>query len=293
MTADDDRGIERLGALDPVLRDAPPAPGSARYRAILEKSMTQTSTPIRVDRTPAAPRRGKRRAVIAALVMGVAAAAVAVTVAVTGNSQPSVSPTASGPSILLAAAEKTQNVKSLKFSEAVHGGGGFSAEGEVNGDDWRIVTKGEGTSETTIVVGDVRYTTPAGGKTTRKKLSAEEKMVPFTKAAGDVVRAAVSDGNVQRIGTESVRGVEATHYRLSIAERTSAADPDVALAKLPDTELGWFGLDGLASYSSPVTVDIWVADNLVRRIGGTIEGQDPLATIDFYDFNKPVTIKAP
>ncbi|WP_199516310.1 hypothetical protein [Nucisporomicrobium flavum] len=293
MTADDDRGIERLGALDPVLRDAPPAPGSARYRAILEKAMTQTTTPIRAAETPAAPRRGKRRALFAAMATGVAAAAVAVTVAVTGNSQPSVSPTTSLPSILLAAAEKTQNVTSLKFSEAVHGGGAFSAEGEVNGDDYRIVTKGEGTSETIIVVGNQQYTTPAGGKTTRTKLSADEKMVPFTKAAGDVVRAAVSDGNVQKIGTESVRGVEATHYRLTIAERTSDADPAAALTKLPDTELGWFGLDGVAGYSSQVTVDIWVADNLVRRIGGTIQGQDPLATIDFYDFNKPVTIKAP
>ena len=289
MTADDERGLEWLGGSDPVLRDAPPAPGSDRYRAILEKAMTQTVAAPQV--TPV--RRRRRWAGVAALATGAAAAAVAVTVALGGQSQPSVLPQASGPTILLAAAESTEKVTSLRFSEAVHGGGGFSSEGEVSGADWRVVTKGEGTSETTTVVGDYQYVKPAGGKTKREKLGADDKMVPFAKSAADVVRAAVNDANVQTVGTEEIRGVNATHYRLTLPERTGAADPEPALAKLPENELAWFQLDGVGSYSSTVTLDIWVADDLVRRIGGTIEGQDPLATIDFYDFNAPITIKAP
>lgn len=293
MTADDERGLEWLGGLDPVLRDAPPAPGSDRYRAILEKSMTQTVTPIRTHAEPAAPRR-KRWAGLAALATGIAAAAVGVAVVVGGGTpEPATPPTASGPTVLLAAAKSTEKVTSLRFSEAVHGGGAFSSEGEVSGADWRVVSKGEGTSETTTMVGDYRYVTPAGGETRREKVPADERMAPFAKSAADVVRAAVNDANVEKVGTESIRGVNTTHYRVTLPARTSAADPEPALAKLPESELAWFELESIGSYSSKVTIDVWVADDLVRRIGGTVEGQDPLSTIDFYDFNAPVTIKAP
>ena len=292
MTAHDERELEWLGGLDPVLRDAPPAPGSDRHRAILEKAMTQTATPIRTHTEPAAPRR-RRWAGLAALATGVAAAAVGVAVVVGGNAEPAAPPTASGPTILLAAAKSTEKATSLRFSEAVHGGGAFSSEGEVSGADWRVVSKGEGTSETTVMVGDYEYVTPAGGETTRKKVPADQRMAPFAKAAADVVRAAVNDANVEKVGTEEIRGVTTTHYRVTLPERTGAADPEPALAELPENELAWFQLEGIGSYSSKVTIDVWVADDLVRRIGGTVEGQDPLSTIDFYDFNAPIAVKAP
>ncbi|PRY30682.1 hypothetical protein [Pseudosporangium ferrugineum] len=251
--------------------------------------MTQTSMPIRTA-VPAPRRRW------ALLTTGVAAAAVAAVVLALGQGGPSPSDgtkRADAGAVLLAAAEQTGKVTTLRFSQPPSGAAGFSAEGEVSGADWRVVSKGEtpgGT--TTTVIGDVRYVT-TGGSTTKEKIPQGERLAPFARAAGDLTRAVSQDRNVVEVGTEDVRGTRTTHYRLTLPARTSAADPASAVTKLPPDELAWFDLEGIDAYSDPVTLDIWVAGDLVRRIAGTVANQGPLTSVEFYDFNAPVTITAP
>jgi len=298
MTAYEDNDLDLIGELDPLRRAAPPAPGSARYEAIREKAMTPTINHTEPAHRPDTARRHRRRRIgIGALATGAVAAAVAVAVAfgTSGTPRPPVAPpaAASGPKLLLTAARQTGEVRSLRFAQATHGGGNFGATGEVAGDRSRVVSTGEGTSSTATIVGDVLYTTSADGRTTHKRLTATDKPVPFARAAADVVRAVTGDADVEVVGSEPVRGVTTTHYRLTISERTGAAGPASPLASLPDNELVWFDWDGIGAYSGAVTVDVWVAGNLIRRIGGTVAGQEPFPTTDFFDFNAPITITAP
>ncbi|GAA2564283.1 hypothetical protein GCM10010435_40700 [Winogradskya consettensis] len=287
--------IERLRRLNPVVRSAPPAPGSTRFNAILERSMSQTSTLNRLA-DPAPPRRRTRWTVVAGIATASVAAAVVAAVSLAGGpgqrSAPGTGPVDAG-SVLLAAAERTEQVSSLRFSQPPQGGAAFSAEGEVRGANSRIVSKGEGVTETTVVIGSDRYVTSADGTTRKETIPDDQKLAPFARAAGDLTRAASQDRNVAVVGTEDVRGVKTTHYRLTLPARTSAADPASPVTELPATELAWFELEGVDSYSAPVQVDIWVADNLVRRISGTVQNQDPLTTVEFYDFNAPISITAP
>lgn len=293
MTAYEEDDLNRIARLDPLLRVAPPAPGSARYEAIREKSMTQTTIRTEPAHRPQAGRR--RRLGWSAAAAGVAAAAVAAVVAFGSTGEPvrqPVVPAADAPQLLLAAAQQTGQAKTLRFEQAAHGGGNFGATGEIAGADSRVVMTGEGSSSTRVIVGDVVYST-SGGKTTREELSGDDKPVPFAEAAADVVRAVTGDADVETVGTEQVRGQESTHYRLTLKEATSAADPASPLASLPEKTLVWFDWEGLGSYSGAVTVDVWIAGNLIRRIGGAVAGQDPFATTDFYDFGAPITITAP
>jgi hypothetical protein len=297
MDAYEEEDLNRIGRLDPLLRAAPPAPGSARFEAIREKSMTQTTIrPEPLSRPDTGRQRRHRRLGWSAVAAGAVAAAVTAVVAFGGAGDPATpppAPAADAPQLLLAAAQQTGQVKTLRFAQAVHGGGAFGATGEIAGADSRVVTTGEGTSSTTTIVGDVRYATSADGETTRKKLSAADKPVPFAEAAADVVRAVTGDAQVETVGTEQVRGQDTTHYRLTLEEQTSAAGPASPLATLPEKTLVWFDWEGLDSYSGAVTVDVWVAGNLIRRIGGAAEGQDPFPVTEFFDFGAPITITAP
>jgi hypothetical protein len=293
MNAYEENDPDRLGELDPLLRVAPPAPGSVRYEAIREKSMTQTTTRTAPDHRPVRFQPRRRHLLWGAVATGAVAAAVAAAVAFGTSGTPS-SPTGpDGHQLLLAAAQQTGELKSLRFAQAPHGGGGFGATGEISGDNARVVSTGEGTSSTTTIVGDVRYTTTAKGKTTHERLAGTDKPASFATSAADVVRAVTGDADVQTVGTEKVRGADTTHYRLTVKEQTSGADPASPLTSLPDNELAWFDWDGIGAYSATVTVDVWVADNLIRRIGGTVTGQDPLPTTEFFDFNAPIVITAP
>ena len=287
----DDNDLYRLGELDPLLRVAPPAPGSTRYEAIREKAMTQTTIRTESEHRPAVASR-RRFITWGAVVTGAAAAAVAAVVVSGTSGTPSTPSAGDGPKILLAAAQRTAEVKSFRFVQPAQGGGKFGATGEVSGDRSRVVATGEGTTSTSTIVDGVRYSTTAEGKTTRERLSGKEKPAPFAEAAADVVRAVTGAADVVTVGTEPVRGADATHYRLSIKERVSAADPESPLASLPDNELAWFDWEGIGSYTG-VTIDVWVADGLIRRISGATPGQDPLTTTEFFDFNTPVKITAP
>ncbi|MDT5042182.1 MAG: hypothetical protein QOE51_3167 [Actinoplanes sp.] len=282
MTASNDLDLDRLGRLDPVLRSAPPVPGSARFNTILEKAMTQTTTPAVVREEQAPAKRPRKWIGFTALATGAAAAAVAVAVSVSGTPAPTAQPL-SASKLLLTAADQTAQVTSLRFTKKE---GVFDYAGEAKGDDFHYVSHGEGDgASSTTIKGDQVYDTDKGQTTVHTIQS--DRLAPFAESAANLIRSAVANSAVQKVGEETVRGAAATHYRLNLSASTS----NTALAKLPENQLDWFELDN--AYGEPVTIDVWVADNLVRRTSVTVPGQDFQSTSEFYDFNAPITIETP
>jgi hypothetical protein len=270
---------EVLAALDPTLRDAPPAPGSPRYQAILERAMTQTLSTAPTSFQPApAKRRWKGWTAAAA---GLAAAAVAAVMVLPGQ-------TPSAAAAVLTASDKTAKATTGR-AQVVNTGDGAgtssTANAEFNGADVRIVypAHANGTMIVTML-GDKRITsTPGGAITNEVTVPPSERFTPFARSAADVVRAALSSAaSVQKIGTEKVRGAEATHYRVKLTATSRAA-----LGKLSPSETFWFDLEAPGDVA---TVDVWVADDLIRRV--KVAG-DRNSTTEFWDFGSRIEVKRP
>jgi hypothetical protein len=317
----DDDSIDALDALrlvDPLAGDGdgPPAKGSTRYRSILERAMNATDTDD-VTPTTTAPaaaagrptpdpahgpadgnalaprgRHGRRRRITA---LSVAAAALAIAGVVTVlRPDGGVSAAAA----ITRAAEATADVTSLRGTltevDPAHEG---TTTVEVAGDDMRFETRGtyaDGHVEgsTTVIIDDEVTEVDLDGEVEYSTIDEPgERPAPFGASSTAVVTAALDHGEPVDLGTEEVRGAEATHYRI---------EPDDAvrrsLAEVAPTELGWFGLE----YVDHVTaIDIWVADDLIRRIEvvqdlpadiTNVPGEHA-TTIDFYDFNADIEIE--
>jgi hypothetical protein len=84
-------------------------------------------------------------------------------------------------------------------------------------------------------------------------------------------------------GTATIRGTQATHYSI-----------DVEVAKLPASLPGRSELT--ASGADTLPLELYVADDgrpLRAGPGLTVQGQDVAITVDFVNFNQPVSITAP
>jgi hypothetical protein len=103
-----------------------------------------------------------------------------------------------------------------------------------------------------------------------------------------------TSGKIEKVGTETVRGVETTHYRAHVDLDKVA---DQAPPKLRKTfRASIQSLErGLGTHAIPV--DVWVdGENLVRRLeehlpvaaGGKVD-----FAVDFYEFGTPVSITPP
>jgi hypothetical protein len=282
MTTHEDADLARLSRLDPALPGDAPAPGTLRHDLILEKAMTLVA-PDSLVATPVAPRRRRTRGAI--LTGAVAAAlAVAVTAGVLATRPGSAS------AAVLTAATHTGAVTSLRtVDESVDAGGGHSTtRAEFSGGDLRLSSQDSIGTDVVTVVGDYVWENKTEqGRTEnsgKQKLTPESRLAPFASSTEHVIRAALQDANVKRLGTAEIRGNEATHYRLALTDVSRAA-----LTALPEAELAWFDLD---SVHQSATVDIWIADDLIQRI--VVHVSDYMqSTIDFYDFNAPITITAP
>jgi hypothetical protein len=103
-----------------------------------------------------------------------------------------------------------------------------------------------------------------------------------------------TSGKVEKVGTETVRGVETTHYRAEV-------DLDKVAAQAPPNLRKTFraSIQSLKQTlgSSTVPVDVWVdGDNLVRRLSEhlDVKGSGKIDfSVDFYDFGAPVSISPP
>jgi hypothetical protein len=298
---DPDPLLATLAGLDPTAADPPPAPGSPRDRQILERAMSPSPSPsTTADRTdderPPAPvvpvdhripRRTRRLLALAA--SGVAAAVlavVAVTVVGTPGDRPD--PVAA----LTEAAEATGAVDSLRVHATyVDEGGTRTLDADVDGRDSHLRSRhepghvdDEGHEEWTITIGDQQWSDEDPGPIT---VPDEYRNVPFPEASEAVVEAALRGAEVTDEGTEEVRGVETTHYRIDLGAAGVAA-----LGALDANQVAMFELE----YPEHVTsLDVWVADDLVRRISHTFEenGATGSATLDFYDIGAAVSIEPP
>ena len=92
-------------------------------------------------------------------------------------------------------------------------------------------------------------------------------------------------GDVERVGTESIRGVRTTHYRFEIDPRkVESPSPQFSPA-----DLAAAGIETLP-------MDVWVGpDDLPRRIRVALgaAGSDIEIDMEMYDYGKPVEVEAP
>lgn len=280
MTGSEDWELTELRRLDPAQRDAPPAPGSARYDTILERAMslqtadTNTITP--VQRTT----RSRRWMTWAAAGTGVAAS-VLTTVVVLGGDNTSAS------AAVRTAAERIENVVTLRGTthDEIKTGGASDTTIEANGADMKLVEHdGIGTITTTIVSGIVYESTSDSDGTPHKNTGPNEHaLAPFAEATGNVVQAALHGADVTDKGTEQVRGADATHYQVKLTAASRRA-----LDALPAGQTAWFELEHAEQITS---IDIWTAGDLIRRIA--VDQPERRTMTEYYDFGQPVTITKP
>jgi len=240
--------------------------------------------------TPPARARGRWRLAAAT------AAAIAAVVAGAVVLQPGTGPSAEA--AVATAAERLAEVASLRADVHVEDDDEISdITVAASGDDRQIVqqVRARDTAETvvnrwTVVDGDEYLTQVFDGEdpVTFGPLTPSEGPAPFGEASAAVIEAALGGADVDEIGTEEIRGVETTHYRVRLAEPGRSA-----LADLPaDQREWWFGLifddDHLAD---DVTLDIWTADDTIRRLA--LSSANGTATTDYYDFGADITITPP
>jgi hypothetical protein len=286
MTGPDESPLTAIGGLDPTLRDAPPAPGSPRYQAILETAMTQTTllpTPATGRPAPTRPARPARRRWVFAgsAVTAVAAALAAVVVLAPGGSKQSPS------AVVLTAADHLGAVAGLRADSTYTDRLGQVTRStiEVDGATARIVdhrSAADGGTLTVTLIGGRRYA-QAGGNLSSMPATGDNSLAPYPDAARDVVTAVVGDSAVTRAGTDDVRGTKSTHYHLDMSGTAQHK-----LSRLPVTELAWFDLDSPQDVRS---LDVWVAGGTLRRVTMTAT----FGTTDtvLYDLGAAITITAP
>jgi len=291
-----DRIDERLAALDPALGDPPPHAGSDRFRLIQEKAMQTTTAPAeRHDRTKRHPladgarplRPGRRRL----LQLGAAAA---VTIAAAGLL---VTASETPPAAAAAVQEAAENLGAVETHRATlvqtyPNGEVWTFEGEFAGADGRQVgtTRGPDGTETSrweiVVIGDSTWMV-TDDDVHQETLGPDEQLAPFAEASEAVLTAALEGGDVQEFGSGQVRGLDATRYRIRPDEQGRRA-----LTALAPGALSWFALEDPSAVDS---IEVWVADDLVRRIQVTFIGDHFMSssTAEFYDFGADVTIEPP
>lgn len=301
-----DELLAAIAAIDPLDTGNPPAKGSARYDSILERAMQPTldqarHRPDQADdaERPAPPARPPARGWrpsprTRAAVLTLAAAVVAILAAsVTLLPGEEVSPAAA----LTSAAATTREVTSLRADLTWEDPyGSHSSHIEVAGDDLRIETRGtyaDGHVEgsTTTYSGNQAWEQILGGDVQTYVIDDDERPAPFAASSAAVVTAALRSGDVADLGQEQVGDVEATHYRVEADDAARRA-----LGELSPGQLGWFELEYPAGVR---TIDIWVADDLIRRIrvvqqtDSSADAPDVVTTTDFYDFNADIRIEPP
>ncbi len=95
-------------------------------------------------------------------------------------------------------------------------------------------------------------------------------------------------GRVTKVGTDTLRGVETTHYRAMV-------DPAKALEQAP-ADLRSKIKQGLAMFKGPLPVEVWVdGDGQARKIAMDIPTPAGKAsvTMEYYDFGVAVNVQAP
>lgn len=286
---DHDPLLAALAALDPTAADAPPPPGSARDRRILETAMTtdlDEATDPSPSATVAAPaiahsdrRRRPRRSIV--LAVGAVAATLLAVVAIVAADGPDGRP--DPVAALTTAAEATGDVGSLR----VHGtyertDETYELDADVDGRDVHLRSSN---GEWTIRIGDQEWSDEQPDPIT---VPDELRNEPFPVASRAVLDAALKGAVVTDLGDEEVDGVDAAHYRIELGE------PGVeALRGLAPNLTAMFELE----YPEAVrSMEVWVADDLIRRIELTFDPEltgTRAITLDFRDLGADIVVRPP
>ncbi|MGZ4688335.1 MAG: LppX_LprAFG lipoprotein [Acidimicrobiia bacterium] len=95
-------------------------------------------------------------------------------------------------------------------------------------------------------------------------------------------------GDVQKVGTETVRGVATTHYRATV-------DPKKALDEAP-AELRDRVRKGLEMFHGSIPVEVWIdGDGQARKVSMDVDTKTGRVstTMEYYDFGVAVNVSAP
>ena len=266
--------LEELRSVDPAAQDAPPEKGSARYLEIKERSMPTTTT------TATQPRPQTRRRLTFAAALAAVAAVIAVAGSVNFNEQ------ASAAEVITAAAVATGDQTSLRAELVVEQSGeSQTTTAAATGRDIQVISP----EVTTTIVGDRAVEQYDGEKPRTSRVEPGEGLAPFASSSEAVVLAALKGNGVTELGNESVRGQDATHYRIDLDQ--PAKD---RLSELSPGQLAWFELE---SPNNAVQLDVWVSDELIRRVRVVSEfgpGEpSEVTTTEFYDFGADIDISLP
>lgn len=286
---DPDPLLAELAGLDPAATDLPPTRGSVRDRQILEHAMS-TATDPRPEADPVpVDRPTRRRRLRPALLAGAAVAAAVLTVVVVARPDGNVDPVAA----VTMAADAMGDVDTLRVRGTYEDSRGTrTLESEVDGSNSNVrFTNADGsTGEWRVVIGDQEWDDEEDGPTT---VTPDMVNAPFPEASQAVVNAALKGAEVREVGTEDVSGVETTHYAIELGEPGIAA-----LAALPPAQTARFELEWAGGVQA---LDVWVADDLIRRIrvvnqgpaGPDGEDGTVTVTLEFSDFGADITIRPP
>lgn len=289
---DDDELLAQLERLDPTRSDAPPAAGSDRHTSIQGHAMNFTLEAGPGPGATGSPARwpGRRWKLIGVAAAGVVAISAAAILVQRGDEP-------SAEAAIAEAADGMAAVTSLRAKMR------FEDESETSDvtvaasdDKWQIVQEMRDRSAAAtdtfrwiVVDGTEYYTTFYNDReeTTAEPLNPNYELAPFGESSAAVIDAALRGSNIVDLGDEEVRGVQTTHYRLHLADPAQSA-----LADLPRAQLGWFDLFfGEEYHHSDVTIDVWVANDLIRRMG--VASPDGTFTADYFDFDTDITITPP
>lgn len=288
MTEELDPLLADLARLAPAI-DAPPEPGSSRHDSILEHAMTATQT---VPDPPTIERRRPRRRLVVALSAAAVVALITGIVVAGLGSDPA---PASASEALATAAATTGDATTLRIRGTYERPGSTDRiTAEADGTDYAITSVGtyaDGHEEqgSIVAIGDTVW--EDGAK--RTDVPPEERNAAFAPSSAAVVEALLDGSTLQDLGDEDLDGVSARHIRATLTDRSRAA-----LRALSPSQVAMFELE----YPDGVdTVDVWIADDLIRKIELTVdegggEGGEPQqnhATIEFSDFGADITIAPP
>jgi hypothetical protein len=291
----DDSFLKRLSRMDPAQVDSEPTKGSDRYHSILEAAMHTVQDPnltAAADRPAARPHWKRRLVFAAAAAVVVGAVAVGIVLLQPGRS---VSPAAAVAAAATNLGEMTTLRGAMVREASLLGEGdelvdSTSSTIEVDGVNVRVestTTTGEEAPFSTsfTVIGDQMWETSYDGTTTSSTLSPnpDERLAPFAQASEAVLKAALTDASVVKMGSESVRDRQAIHYHIGPADSWQGA-----LTRLSPSVLAWFELEAIYPETA---VDVWVSDGMIVRI--VVEDNQVTATLEFYDFGADIHIEPP
>lgn len=307
MTDHDDDLLHQLAALDPTAAEDPPAVGSSRYDEILERAMSATDVPTlpsdgsrptdpSSDRPPDRPSAAAipvgRRAWPARVLVALAAAVVLVVGLVVVDPFDDAAP-ADAATVVAAAARRTGAQTSFRSTLVREEGGTVErSTAEIDGLDIRVVPD-DADRDAFSVVDGVLWTVE-DGVVTSEPVPPGQGLAPFAASSEAVVLAALRSDGVRDLGGAEVAGQETNHYRIALDAAGRSA-----LGALTPGELAWFELE----YPENATLlDVWVADDLIRRIrvvtdygddGDPASTSTAVTTTEFTDFGADITIEPP